>query len=149
MGPPGQRAVPTASASAGEIMTRIGQAHAPDHVGFSVRPKDIIFIGSFFSLYMGSWGALAGGERLGAVCFPFGAGVPGQTERAIEWNQRDETDGLLRDALLQLYMPSAAVPWVWTPKRLCLSHPVVSGEPGPASRLPKRLIEETYGGHLY
>jgi phenylacetate-CoA ligase len=45
-------------------------------------PNDTIFITSFFSLYIGSWGALVGGERLGATCFQFGAGIPGQTRRA-------------------------------------------------------------------
>jgi phenylacetate-CoA ligase len=53
--------------------------------GFGMRQDDIVFIGSFFSLYWGSWGSLLGAERLGAGAFPFGAGVPGQTDRAIEW----------------------------------------------------------------
>ena len=39
----------------------------------------------FFRLYWGSWGALLGAERLGTTAFPFGAGVPGQSERGIEW----------------------------------------------------------------
>ena len=76
----------------------------PHMWGFGARPRDIIFIGSFFSLYMGSWGALAGGERLGAVCFPFGAGVPGQTDRAIELDQRDEAHDLLRNTLYSLLL---------------------------------------------
>jgi phenylacetate-CoA ligase len=53
--------------------------------GFGIRQEDIVFIGSFFSLYWGSWGALVGAERLGATAFPFGAGVPGQSDRALEW----------------------------------------------------------------
>ena len=44
-----------------------------------IRPTDTVFVGSVFSLYMGSWGALLGAERLGAAAFPFGAGVAGQT----------------------------------------------------------------------
>ncbi len=55
--------------------------------GFGMRPDDAVFIGSFFRLYLGRWGAPAGTERLGAAVFPFGAGVPGHTERAIEWLQ--------------------------------------------------------------
>ncbi len=31
-----------------------------------------------------------GAERLGAVAFPFGAGVPGQTDRAIDWMKEVE-----------------------------------------------------------
>ena len=47
----------------------------------------ILIVGllSLFSLYMGSWGALKGVERLGATAFPFGAGAPGMTSRAVQW----------------------------------------------------------------
>jgi phenylacetate-coenzyme A ligase PaaK-like adenylate-forming protein len=50
-----------------------------------LKDEFVFFIGSFFSLYWGSWGAMLGAERLGATAFPFGAGVPGRTDRAIEW----------------------------------------------------------------
>ena len=45
----------------------------------------MVFIGSVFSLYMGSWGTLAGAERLRCKSFPFGAGAPGMTARAAMW----------------------------------------------------------------
>ena len=41
-------------------MERIGEVHARVMWGFGVRQEDIVFIGSFFSLYWGSWGVLAG-----------------------------------------------------------------------------------------
>ena len=69
--------------------------------GFGMRQEDIVFIGSFFSLYMGSWGALAGAERLGAVAFPFGAGVPGQTGWTMELDEGGEAHHFLWDAFLQ------------------------------------------------
>ena len=69
--------------SKGDIQ-RIAETHARVMWAMGIRPEDIVFIGSFFSLYWGSWGAMLGTERLGATAFPFGAGVPGQTERAIE-----------------------------------------------------------------
>jgi phenylacetate-CoA ligase len=50
--------------------------------GWGLRPGDTIFIAAIFSLYMGSWGTLAGVERLRAKAFPFGAGAPGMTGRA-------------------------------------------------------------------
>ena len=55
---------------------RIGEAHARILWGAGLRPDDRVLIASFFSLYLGSWGALRGVERLGATAFPFGAGVP-------------------------------------------------------------------------
>src|SRR5918999_946038 len=64
---------------------RIGAAHARILWGAGLRPSDRIMICSFFSLYLGSWGALVGGERLGATMFPFGAGATGQTLMAVQW----------------------------------------------------------------
>ena len=66
---------------------RIGEAHARILWAVGIRPGDRILICSFFSLYLGSWGALAGGERLGATVFPFGAGAQGQTLQAVQWAQ--------------------------------------------------------------
>lgn len=43
---------------------RIANAHARIMWGAGLRPIDRIMICSFFSLYVGSWGALIGGERL-------------------------------------------------------------------------------------
>src|SRR5439155_975463 len=45
---------------------RVGEAHARILWGAGVRPDDRILICSFFSLYLGSWGALEGAERLRA-----------------------------------------------------------------------------------
>src|SRR5439155_1561737 len=64
---------------------RIGEAHARVLWAAGLRPDDRVLIASFFSLYLGSWGALKGCERLGAAVFPFGAGVPGQTLMAVQW----------------------------------------------------------------
>ena len=42
----------------------IANAHARIMWGMGIRPGDIVFVAAIFSLYMGSWGALAGAERL-------------------------------------------------------------------------------------
>src|SRR5262249_56293567 len=73
---------PTLFVLSSDDWIRIGAAHARIMWGFGVRPGDTLFIGSYFSLYLGSWGAQAGAEVLGAGVLPFGAGVPGQAERA-------------------------------------------------------------------
>ena len=63
---------PTVFGVGADDWTRIGEAHARILWGAGIRPDDRVMICSFFSLYMGSWGALAGVERLGATAFPFG-----------------------------------------------------------------------------
>jgi len=61
---------PTAfGVSKGDIQ-RIAETHARVMWAMGVRPDDIVFIGSFFSLYWGSWGTMLGTERLGATAFP-------------------------------------------------------------------------------
>ncbi|HEX3606636.1 MAG TPA: phenylacetate--CoA ligase family protein, partial [Candidatus Dormibacteraeota bacterium] len=76
---------PTAFAVGRDDWRAIANAHARVMWGMGIRPGDTVLIGSFFSLYLGSWGALIGTERLHARAFPFGAGVPGQTLRAAHW----------------------------------------------------------------
>src|SRR6266542_337961 len=55
---------PTVFGIGAEDWRRIGEAHARVLWGAGLRPEDRVLICSFFSLYLGSWGALAGGERL-------------------------------------------------------------------------------------
>ena len=49
---------------------RIGEAHARILWGAGLRPGDMVMVAAVFSLYVGSWGALVGTERLGATSFP-------------------------------------------------------------------------------
>jgi len=63
---------PTAFAIGRNDWRAIANAHARIMWGMGLRPGDTICVAAIFSLYMGSWGALAGAERLGARCFPSG-----------------------------------------------------------------------------
>src|SRR5262249_60172293 len=76
---------PTAFAIGRADWRAIANAHARIMWGMGLRPGDTICVASVFSLYMGSWGALAGAERLGAKCFPFGAGAAGMSARCSHW----------------------------------------------------------------
>ncbi|MEJ2587118.1 MAG: AMP-binding protein [Deltaproteobacteria bacterium] len=128
-------------------MARIAEAHARIMWGFGVRPGDAVFIGSFFSLYMGSWGALAGVERLGATAFPFGAGVPGQTERAIEWMTEIRPTVFYGTPSYSLYLAEKAKVKGVNPKEdFAFRILFFSGEPGAGVPSTKKRIEETYGG---
>jgi phenylacetate-CoA ligase len=128
-------------------MVRIAEAHARIMWGFGMRPEDIVFIGSFFSLYMGSWGALLGSERLGATAFPFGADVPGQTERAIEWIKEVRPTVFYGTPSYSLYLAEKAkAKGVDPDKDFNFRILFFSGEPGAGVPSTKRRIEEIYGG---
>jgi phenylacetate-CoA ligase len=107
--------------------------------GAGIRPHDRVLICSFFSLYLGSWGALAGAEALGATVFPFGAGQAGQTLAAVGW-ARD------RHALLRAPPGRDREARGHRPARPRLSHPVLLGRARAGIPATKRLIEETFEG---
>jgi len=146
-GTSGTTGKPTAFGISQGDMERIAEAHARTMWGFGMRQKDIVFIGSFFSLYWGSWGALLGTERLGAVAFPFGAGVPGQSDRAIEWMKEVKPTIFYGTPSYSLYMAEKAKEKGVDPaKDFGFRILFFSGEPGAGISSTKRRIEELYGG---
>ena len=146
-GTSGTTGKPTAFAISKGDMERIAEAHARTMWGFGMRQDDIVFIASFFSLYWGSWGALLGAERLGAVAFPFGAGVPGQTDRAIEWLQEVRPTVFYGTPSYSLYLAERARERGVDPARdFNFRILFFSGEPGAGVPSTKKKIEETYGG---
>ncbi len=137
---------PTAfGVSKGDIQ-RIAETHARVMWAMGVRPDDIVFIGSFFSLYWGSWGAMLGTERLGATAFPFGAGVPGQSERAIEWMANVKPTVFYGTPSYSLYIAEKARAMGYDPaKDFNFRILFFSGEPGAGVPSTRKRIEETYG----
>lgn len=136
---------PTAFAVSAGDMQRIAEAHARVMWGFGVRPHDVVFIGSIFSLYWGSWGALIGTERLGAMAFPFGAGVAGQTQRAIEWIAMVKPTVFYGTPSYSLYIAEQAKKLGLDPaKDFNFRILFFSGEPGAGVPSTKKRIEETY-----
>ena len=100
-------------------------------------------VAAVFSLYVGSWGALVGAERLGATCFPFGAGAPGQTERAVEWTEMVRPAALYATPSYALYMAETAREMGVDPRedfgfRLMF----FSGEPGASVPATRQAIED-------
>jgi phenylacetate-CoA ligase len=146
-GTSGTTGKPTAFGISKGDMDRISEAHARAMWGFGMRQDDIVFIGSFFSLYWGSWGSLLGAERLGAVAFPFGAGVPGQTDRAIEWMKEVKPTIFYGTPSYSLYLAERAKERGIDPaKDFNFRILFFSGEPGAGVPSTKKRIEETYGG---
>jgi phenylacetate-CoA ligase len=123
------------------------EAHARAMWGFGVRQDDTVFIASFFSLYWGSWGALMGTERLGATAFPFGAGVPGQSDRAIEWMREIKPTVFYGTPSYSLYLAEKARAKGLSPAEdFNFRILFFSGEPGAGISSTRKRIEETYGG---
>ena len=146
-GTSGTTGKPTAFGISKGDMARIAEAHARFMWAFGMRQDDIVFIGSFFSLYWGSWGALAGAERLGATAFPFGAGVAGQSDRALEWMKEVRPTVFYGTPSYSLYLAEKARGKGLDPKKdFNFRILFFSGEPGAGVPSTKRRIEETYGG---
>jgi len=146
-GTSGTTGKPTAFGISRGDMARIAEAHARIMWGFGVRQDDIVFIGSFFSLYWGSWGALLGAERLGATAFPFGAGVPGQSERGLEWMKEVKPTVFYGTPSYSLYLAEKARAMGMNPRKdFNFRILIFSGEPGAGVPSTKKRIEDTYGG---
>jgi phenylacetate-CoA ligase len=146
-GTSGTTGKPTVYGIGREDWRRIANAHARIMWGMGLRPDDTLFIGSFFSLYIGSWGALVGAERLGMASFPFGAGVPGQTAMAIRWIRDLKPTAFYGTPSYALYLAEVARKEGIDPAReFRFRLMFFSGEPGAGIPATKRRIEETYGG---
>jgi phenylacetate-CoA ligase len=137
---------PTVFGIGADDWARIAEAHARILWAAGIRPADRVLIASFFSLYLGSWGALAGCERLGATVFPFGAGLPGQTLMAVQWAQELRPTAFYGTPSYALHFAETARREGVDPRGFGIRTLFFSGEPGAGIPATKRLIEETFGG---
>ena len=128
---------------------RIAEAHARILWGAGLRPNDMVMVAAVFSLYVGSWGALVGAERLGATCFPFGSGAPGQTERAAEWCSLVKPSALYGTPSYALYLAETARQMGLDPLQdFGFRFMFFSGEPGASVPATRKLIEDTFGCYV-
>ena len=128
---------------------RIAEAHARILWGAGLRPADSVMVAAVFSLYVGSWGALVGAERLGATCFPFGGGAPGQTERAAEWAAMVKPTALYGTPSYALYLAETARQMGLSPRDdFAFRLMFFSGEPGASVPATRKLIEDTFGCYV-
>ena len=136
---------PTVFAIGRHDWNTIAENHARVMWGMGVRPGDTVFIAAIFSLYMGAWGTLRGAERLGAKCFPFGAGAPGMTARAVTWLTMMTPSAFYGTPSYALYLAGVAREEGIDPRRFGLKLMFFSGEPGASIPGIRERIEETYG----
>jgi len=145
-GTSGTTGKPTVFSFGKEDWDRIAHQHARIMWSFGMRPSDLVFIASPLSLYIGSWGALIGAERLGAQTFPFGAGQAGQTEKAVGWLKEVKPTVFYGTPSYALYLAEKAKELGVDPKEFGFRILFFSGEPGAGVPSTKKKIEETFGG---
>jgi phenylacetate-CoA ligase len=127
----------------------IANAHARIMWAMGIRPADTVFIGSVFSLYMGSWAALSGTERLGAAAFPFGAGVAGQSQRAVNWMAQMKPAAFYGTPSYALRLAEIAGEEGIDPRDFGIRILFFSGEPGASIPSIRERIETAYGGKVF
>lgn len=139
---------PTAFAIGREDWRSIANAHARIMWAMGLRPGDMVCVAAILSLYMGSWGALAGAERLGAKAFPFGAGAPGMSVRLAQWLATMRPAGFYGTPTYALHLADTAVKEGLDPRDFGLKVMFFSGEPGASIPGVRDRIEEIYGARV-
>ena len=140
---------PTAFAIGRSDWEAIANAHARIMWAMGMRPGDMICIAAILSLYMGSWGALAGAERLGAKAFPFGAGAPGMTARCAQWLHTLKPAGFYGTPTYAIHLAQTAIAEGLNPRDFGLRYMFFSGEPGASIPGVRNRIEELYGARVF
>jgi phenylacetate-CoA ligase len=140
---------PTAFAVGRNDWRAIANAHARIMWGMGMRPGDMICIAAVFSLYLGSWGALAGAERLGARAFPFGAGAPGMSARLVQWLATMKPTGFYGTPSYAIHLAEVAREEKLNPRDFKLKYLFFSGEPGASVPGVKDRLEDIYGARVY
>lgn len=140
---------PTAFAVGRTDWRAIANAHARIMWGMGMRPGDMICVAAVFSLYLGSWGALAGAERLGAKAFPFGAGAPGMSARLVQWLATMKPAGFYGTPSYAIHLIEVAREEKLNPRDFGLKYLFFSGEPGASVPGVKDRLEDAYGARVY
>ena len=147
-GTSGTTGQPTAFAVGRADWRATANAHARVMWGMGLRPGDTICIAAVFSLYMGSWGALAGAERLGAKCFPFGAGATGMSARLVRWLQLIKPTAFYWTPTYALHLAQVAEDEQLNPRDFGIKIMFFSGEPGASIPSVRSRIEGLYGAKV-
>jgi phenylacetate-CoA ligase len=140
---------PTAFAVGRSDWESIANAHARVMWGMGIRPGDTVFLAAIFSLYLGSWGALAGAERLGATSFPFGAGASGMSARAASWLAQIRPTVFYGTPTYALHLADVAKQEGLDAREFGLKTLVFSGEPGASIPSVIDKLVAAYGAKVF
>lgn len=127
----------------------IANDHARVMWGMGLRPGDTVFVAAIFSLYLGSWGAMLGAERLRCKVFPFGAGASGMTARAAMWLSVMKPQGFYSTPSYALHLAEVAGQEGLNSRDFGLKAMFFSGEPGASIPSIRAKIEEAYGAKVF
>jgi len=147
-GTSGTTGQPTAFGIGRDDWQAIANAHARIMWGMGIRPGDTVFIAAIFSLYMGSWGTLAGAERLRCKSFPFGAGAPGMTARAAMWLANFKPQAFYGTPSFALHLAEVARVEGYEPRDFGLKLLFFSGEPGASVPGLRDKIRKAYNARV-
>jgi len=139
---------PTAFGIGRDDWQAIANAHARIMWGMGIRPGDTVFIAAIFSLYMGSWGTLAGAERLRCRSFPFGAGAPGMTARAAMWLANFKPQAFYGTPSFALHLAEVARAEGYEPRDFGFKLLLFSGEPGASVPGVRDKIRAAYNARV-
>jgi len=139
---------PTAFGISRDDWDAIANAHARIMWGMGIRPGDTVFVAAIFSLYLGSWGALAGAERLRCRSFPFGAGAPGMTARAAMWLDATKPKAFYGTPSFALHLAEVAIAEGYDPRAFGLQVMFFSGEPGASVPGVRDRIASAFGANV-
>jgi phenylacetate-CoA ligase len=140
---------PTAFAIGRDDWKAIANAQARVMWGMGVRPGDTVFLAAIFSLYLGSWGALAGTERLGATSFPFGAGASGMSARAVNWMSQVKPTAFYGTPTYALHLAETAIKEGLNARDFELKQLIFSGEPGASIPSVIEKLEAAFGAKVF
>ena len=148
-GTSGTTGKPTAFAIGRDDWEAIANAQARVMWGMGVRPGDTVFLAAIFSLYLGSWGALAGTERLGATSFPFGAGATGMSVRAVNWMSQVKPTAFYGTPTYALHLAETAIKEGLDARDFGLKQMIFSGEPGASIPSVIEKLESGFGAKVF
>jgi phenylacetate-CoA ligase len=92
---------------------------------------------------------LIGAERLGATSFPFGAGAPGQTARAVSWMKQVRPSVFYGTPSYALHLAEVAEAEGVNAREFGVKFLVFSGEPGASVPSIRTRLEDLYGGAVF
>jgi phenylacetate-CoA ligase len=147
-GSSGTTGAPTAFAVGRGDWNAIANNHARILWGMGIRPGDTVFVAALFSLYLGSWGALAGAERLRCRVFPYGAGASGMTARAVTWLARTRPRAFYSTPSYALRLAEVAESEKIDPREFGIEIMFFSGEPGASVPAVRDAISSAFGARV-
>ncbi|MDQ4116829.1 MAG: phenylacetate--CoA ligase family protein [Actinomycetota bacterium] len=147
-GTSGTTGTPTGFAIGRRDWEVIADNHARILWGMGVRPGDTVFVSALFSLYLGSWGALSGAERLRCKVFPYGAGASGMTGRSIGWLARTQPKAFYSTPSYALRLAEVAEQEGADPREFGIEIMFFSGEPGASVPAVRERIGTAFGARV-